>query len=713
MKFRYILIPFLTGAFLVSSSIFAVSIPNYYYNLSLATSLESTTLPEDTPFRILSFYFDSPRTLQNFDFLASFSPLPSLVFDSLVDYSFEREELIPSLATSWIVSLDSRHWTFFLRRNVFFHDGTPFNASAVKFSYDRIIDPSHPAYIDPGLYALDLQSFPLESVTIMNPFTVTFHFSEPYAPFLYNEAALLGIYSPRSFTGPNISFPIGTGLYQFTEASNNLSTYLLTRNTHHFRGIPPFSQILYHVFDDLGAYDDAVLNHEGDFGLIPLYDLLPEDDNYWEDSLGWAALELGWFNHSNPYLADSRVRSAINYAIDKVNLSLQFSQVPNSRNVLTSILFSTSLFHDESVPGYLYDPNLANALLDIAGYPRGSDGYRFALNLVSNEARSEKVYFIQNQLIEIGINPILSFPPVEDFYSGIAPFDIYIGGFGGMVDPSYVWNFLHSSGRLNLGGFNDTYMDLLISYAQSTPVEQEREYYYYLIQWLSQEKVPYLFLEERRICYLRASTISSLVEWNVNGEITFNFPVQTDPILSISNIPVSDSPLYCQLADLSIFPGSMKYDSSISIEYTSQFNHFFYSQTDMLAKFYRLTADEEKLYSLRFYYDLSDFNESSNIEPPSIYVWNSSLGLWNKLEVRSSNFDFRYIETSIDLSSEPQIFSIGFEVPPIPILDEVVRSFTFLFPYLILLGTVISLGAAVILINRIFLKNIKEEFLLQ
>ncbi|MHA2108951.1 MAG: ABC transporter substrate-binding protein [Candidatus Hodarchaeales archaeon] len=705
MKSQYLLTFFLVSCFLLSNIFVSTSTYKLSVNTASSLSVDSNEVTEDPLLRVLSFFFDNAGTLQNFDFLTSFSPLPSLVFDSLVDYSFESDELIPSLATSWVVSLDSRHWTFFLRRDVFFHDGTPFNATSVKFSYDRIIDPSHPAFLDPGMYALDLQAFPLESVSIMNPFTVIFHFSEPYAPFVYNEASLLGIYSPTSFNGPNISSPIGTGLYQLTESSNNLSTYLLTRNPHHFRGVPPFSQILYRVFEEYLPYEEAVDNQEGDFALVPLDPLL-ENDTHWEYSFGWRTLELGWFNHSNPYLADSRVRSAINYAINKTEYTLS-PGYQSPRRVLTSIIHSDSSFHDESVPGFPFYLELANTLLDAAGYPRASDGFRFSLNLSTNDLRGEKAYYVQNQLIKIGINPILSFPNHEDFYNGLLSFDIFIGGYGGAVDPSYVWNYLHSSGRLNLGGFNDTFMDLLLSNAQYTPVEQEREYYYYLIQRLSQEKVPYLFLGEGHVRYLRASSISSLVEWNLNAEIGFNFPLQTDPLFSISKIPVSFDPLYCQLADIVIFPDAVNHDSSIALEYASRSHHFLPSQKNNSGKFYRLTAAEQGYYSLRFYYDNSDFTESVDIGDLSLYVWNQSLFSWNELEPISTDLDFRYIEVFINLSSDPLILGFGFDVS-----SFLVRSFTYLFPYLLLLGTVSSLGVMIILFNRIFLKNIKEEFVL-
>src|SRR5713226_10494004 len=68
----------------------------------------------------------------------------SSVYDTLVRFKEESFTLEPGLATAWKMSPDGLTYTFTLRRNVKFHDGTPFDADAVKFTYDRLLDPKHP-----------------------------------------------------------------------------------------------------------------------------------------------------------------------------------------------------------------------------------------------------------------------------------------------------------------------------------------------------------------------------------------------------------------------------------------------------------------------------------------------------------------------------------------------------------------------------------------
>ena len=69
-----------------------------------------------------------------------------LVFEGLVRWKPGTTDIVPGLAT-WEVSADTKHWTFHLRAGVKFHDDTAFDAAAVVFSFNRVIDPKHPAYL--------------------------------------------------------------------------------------------------------------------------------------------------------------------------------------------------------------------------------------------------------------------------------------------------------------------------------------------------------------------------------------------------------------------------------------------------------------------------------------------------------------------------------------------------------------------------------------
>ena len=124
-------------------------------------------------------------------------------------------KLLPWLAESWTTSSDGRSVTFKLRRDVKFHDGTPFNAESVKFNFDRIVDPKFKA----GGARAQLAGY--AGSKVLDEFTVQVSFETPYAPFLtYTAAGTLSMVSPKAVreTGDQVhTKPVGTGAFIIKE----------------------------------------------------------------------------------------------------------------------------------------------------------------------------------------------------------------------------------------------------------------------------------------------------------------------------------------------------------------------------------------------------------------------------------------------------------------------------------------------------------------
>ena len=119
MRSGYIPIFLITFILLFSSTFStfsSVSLPDSPPSPSLINFETSSQSEVEDSLRILSFFYEVPYTLQNFDG----SLVSSFVFNSLVGFSEASDRILPSLAESWVVSLDSREWTFFLRDDVFF-----------------------------------------------------------------------------------------------------------------------------------------------------------------------------------------------------------------------------------------------------------------------------------------------------------------------------------------------------------------------------------------------------------------------------------------------------------------------------------------------------------------------------------------------------------------------------------------------------------------
>jgi peptide/nickel transport system substrate-binding protein len=133
------------------------------------------------------------------------------VFDNLVVLR-EDQTVAPWLATSWEISPDRRQYTFTLRQDVVFHDGTKFDAAAVKANFDRILNPANALLSLPqiGTYT---------GATVLAPYQVRLEFSAPFEPFLRNlSATSLAIVSPAAAAKYGKVFgqnPVGTGPFKF------------------------------------------------------------------------------------------------------------------------------------------------------------------------------------------------------------------------------------------------------------------------------------------------------------------------------------------------------------------------------------------------------------------------------------------------------------------------------------------------------------------
>jgi len=253
-----------------------------------------------------------------------------LAADSFNDNLYDRLVFIgrdrlphPWLSEKWDISSDGKQITFTIRKGIKFHDGTDLDGAAVKFSFDRILDPAtaSPAKAQMGT---------LQSVDLVDPNTVRFNFTDPYAPFFTNiSLGYGGIVSPTAVKKFGANFghnPVGSGPFKLKEWATGqkitLERYAEYKN---FRtdgantGPAYLDTIEFKIIADAATRLAALQSGELDVSDVDVHqvDKIKNDPKYqiviWKDATDMDFLE---YANKAPF-TDLALRQAIAYSIDR------------------------------------------------------------------------------------------------------------------------------------------------------------------------------------------------------------------------------------------------------------------------------------------------------------------------------------------------------------------------------------------------------------
>jgi peptide/nickel transport system substrate-binding protein len=337
---------------------------------------------------------------------ATTAMLTGQLFEALVRSTPGTVDLEPCLAESWESSEDGLAWTMKLRQGVTFHDGTPFDADAVKFNFDRQFDETNEFFSLGSWSGTGSYDF-LESVEVVDPTTVIWHLSTPFNKFLYRMAGFVFV-SPAAVAQYREGFvdnPVGTGPYKFDRWDKG-EQVVLVRNDAYWSYTPSLDQIAFKAITEAGARAAALLSGEVQLAV----EISPETSEQLATNDGFAVATgpTGslWFlamNVENPVFADVRIRQAINYAVDKETI---VSAILNDTAAIASGPLSSAFAdYNPAVEGYYsYDPDKAKALLEEAGYDGTEVVFRTSIGGSGMLSPEEMATFIQDSLREVGFN---------------------------------------------------------------------------------------------------------------------------------------------------------------------------------------------------------------------------------------------------------------------------------------------------------------------
>lgn len=431
------------------------------------------------------------------------------IYDTLVQYEDGSTDLEPGLAEKWESSEDGLTWTFYLRRGVKFHDGTPFNADAVLFSLNRQHDKTHPFHNVSGSYvywvATGLAEI-VDKITAIDDFTIQITLKSAYAPFIYTIAITpFAIVSPtavKEWGDAYFNNPVGTGPFKFSRWDKK-DKIVLVANDDYWGGRPNLDRVIFRSIPD-----NAIRLIELQQGGLHAMEFPNPDDLQQIEAddtlrlLTQPGMNIGYLamNFDKPPLDNQKVRLAINHGINKAMIIKHLYQglgMP-AKNPIPPSLWS----YDDTIQDYEYNPELAKKLLAEAGFPNGFETTLWALPvprpyIPDGRALAE---VIQSDLRKIGIETkIVTYDwgtYLERTKNGEHDMAM-LGWSADLGDPDNFFYFLLSKSSAekpagNIAFYRSDEMQNVLEKARATSDEDERDALYKEAQRIFHKDVPWV-----------------------------------------------------------------------------------------------------------------------------------------------------------------------------------------------------------------------------
>ena len=451
------------------------------------------------------------------------------IYEHLVRYAPDSTAIQPALAVSWEVFDNGTAWVFRLRDGVTFHDGTPMDADAVVYSFERQRDPNHPAHEPDFIYWRDQYSY-IEKIEKVDRLTVRIKIERSYAPFLSSLAMFpAAIVSPTAVKKWGQDFPkhpSGTGPFRFGSWTPG-DRVVLERNDHYWGPTPPLQRI---VFRSIPDARQRLVALEGDAVEIA-FSVLPGELQYVKlhpdltlHHVAVANVAYVAMNTQRAPWNDVSVRRAVNFAVNKgpiVKLLYQGLAVPARGPVPPTLSGYTP-----DVQDYPYAPLQARVLLaDARNRGVFDPGRRYTLYV----PRNPRAYLpepeqlgrvLQRNLAEAGLTIDVVAQDFrahqEDCLAGKHDLCLY----GWTADNGDPDNFLkilldrdelHVGPEQNIAFYRNAELHGLLTYAEETFDPEERNDYYRKAQQIVAREAPWVPLAHTEMAVAARNDVMGLI----------------------------------------------------------------------------------------------------------------------------------------------------------------------------------------------------------
>ena len=432
----------------------------------------------------------------------------SLVFNGLVKYDKDLR-VTGDLAQSWEILDEGRVIVFHLKRGVRWHDGAPFTAGDVEFTFRKLIDP-----LVKTPYSGDFER--IQSLEVIDDYTLKVTYKEPFAPALSSWGMPImpkHLLEHEDLNTTRFSRnPVGTGPYKFLRWKTGEKIELVF-NQDYFEGRPRIDRSIYRIIPDTSTIFLELQAETVDMAqLTPLEYSRQTDTPFFKrmyqkfryPSFGYTYMG---YNLADKRFQDKRVRQAIDRAIDK-------------NEIINGVLFGLgrpctgpfppeSWAHNRDLAVTPYDRRAAVRLLEEAGWGDSNsdgwlekDGKKFEFTVITNQGNLERLRsaeIIQKRLKDVGIDmkiKVLEWSAFLEFINR-RNFEACLLGWSLSRDPD-CFDIWHSSktreGEFNFVGYRNEEVDRLLEEARRTFDQDKRKALYNRVHAIIYDEQPYLFL---------------------------------------------------------------------------------------------------------------------------------------------------------------------------------------------------------------------------
>ncbi|MBE4908524.1 hypothetical protein IMZ08_10695 [Bacillus luteolus] len=434
-----------------------------------------------------------------------------MVFDSLV-IPDEELKMVGRLAENWTVSDDGKTYTFNLKKDVKWHDGQPFTAEDVEFTFTSLADSTYDAgaywRVDPIVGAAEYKAGTADKVAgieVVDEHTIKFTTKESFAPFISGlfigvlPKHILGDVSPGEWEKHESNrAPIGTGPFKFVKWETG--QYIeLEANKDYFDGPPNLDKVIVR-FGDANTMLASVLSKDVDITSVPIAETPSVSTLDYASLVNQTSLSVYYvgFNAKNDHFKEPKVRQALAHAVNKQ--AIVGSILGEYGKVADDIFPSNHWSHNPNLPIYDFDTSKSDALLQEAGYQKNGNGIyekdgkelSFLMEVPTGTKEREKSAVLLKQMWEsMGVKMEIRSLDFPTLVTKLLPktddgkqrevtkddYDAYILGFGVEADPdeyrSYFGSAYMPPNGYNFVGYSDPLVDELLE-KQTTEVDFEK-----------------------------------------------------------------------------------------------------------------------------------------------------------------------------------------------------------------------------------------------